>query len=84
MLLSLREAIIQRVQNKSREELLEVIEGSIDGEERILPGLGVLFEMIWKESSSSTQDQLVQDLQAHLTHLDMVESIAQQSGPDPI
>ncbi|MFD0961167.1 small acid-soluble spore protein SspI [Paenibacillus chungangensis] len=65
--IDLRQAIIQRVQNSSADQLKEVIESSIDHDERALPGLGVLFEMIWKQSTPSSQGQMVQVLHQHLT-----------------
>jgi small acid-soluble spore protein I (minor) len=64
--LSLRQAIVQRVQNKSNEELHEVIEDSIGGEERVLPGLGVLFEIIWQHIDADVQKVLVESLQDNL------------------
>ncbi|OAS15425.1 small acid-soluble spore protein SspI [Paenibacillus oryzisoli] len=67
MNITLRQAIHQRVNDKSPEELKEVIEDSIGGEEKVLPGLGVLFEIIWQHSEASTQDTLVETLKAHLT-----------------
>ncbi|CAM4413729.1 small acid-soluble spore protein SspI [Paenibacillus tarimensis] len=66
--LNLRQAIIQRVHDKSEEELNEVIESSIGNDERTLPGLGVLFELIWQDSDPSTQKQLVGTLHNHLVH----------------
>ncbi|NQX63690.1 small acid-soluble spore protein SspI [Paenibacillus qinlingensis] len=66
MNITLRQAINQRVNNKSPEELKEVIEDSIGGEEKVLPGLGVLFEIIWQHSEASTQETLVETLKAHL------------------
>ncbi|MGO4271317.1 small acid-soluble spore protein SspI [Paenibacillus sp. TAF58] len=66
MNISLRQAIVQRVQNKSNDELQEVIEDSIGGEERVLPGLGVLFEIIWQHSETNIQNQLVETLKDHL------------------
>jgi small acid-soluble spore protein I (minor) len=66
MNITLRQAIHQRVNDKSPEELKEVIEDSIGGEEKVLPGLGVLFEIIWQHSEASTQDTLVETLKAHL------------------
>ncbi|GGA06884.1 small, acid-soluble spore protein I [Paenibacillus marchantiophytorum] len=66
MNITLRQAIVQRVQNKSNDELQEVIEDSIGGEERVLPGLGVLFEIIWQHSESNIQNQLVETLKDHL------------------
>lgn len=67
MNITLRQAIHQRVNDKTPEELKEVIEDSIGGEEKVLPGLGVLFEIIWQHSEASTQDTLVETLKAHLT-----------------
>jgi small acid-soluble spore protein I (minor) len=57
-----------RVHDKSSDELLHVIEDSIDGDERALPGLGVLFEIIWKHSDETTQQELASRLKDHLTH----------------
>jgi small acid-soluble spore protein I (minor) len=68
MNLSLRQAILLRVHDKSSEELLNVIDDSIDGDERALPGLGVLFEIIWKHSNENTQQELASTLKDHLTH----------------
>lgn len=66
MNLNLRQAILQRMHDKNNDELLEVIEDSIDGEERVLPGLGVLFEIIWKHSETDVQHKLVTTLKEHL------------------
>ncbi|MEX2416047.1 MAG: small acid-soluble spore protein SspI [Paenibacillaceae bacterium] len=64
--LNLRQAIIQRVQDKSTEELLEVINGSIGSDERALPGLGVLFEIIWEHIDDQQQQDLVSVLNKSL------------------
>ncbi|MFD0588626.1 small acid-soluble spore protein SspI [Paenibacillus sp. GCM10027627] len=64
--IDLRQAIINRVQDNSKEQLTEVIEGSVDHDERTLPGLGVLFEMIWKQSNETEQTHLVESLYEHL------------------
>ena len=61
--MNLRQAIMQRVQNKDEEQLQEIIEGSVDGDEKALPGLGVLFEMIWKNSDSDLRKQIVMNLE---------------------
>lgn len=66
MNITLRQAIHQRVQNKSNDELKEIIEDSIGGEEKVLPGLGVLFEIIWQHTEAGTQEALVETLKAHL------------------
>jgi small acid-soluble spore protein I (minor) len=64
--INLRQAVIQRVQNKSMDELHEVIDDSIGGEDRVLPGLGVLFEIMWENSDQQIQDGLIKTLQDHL------------------
>jgi len=66
ILLDLRQAIVQRVAGKSEEELAGVIEGSIGGDDRTLPGLGVLFEIIWQNIDEETQKRLVRVLHEHL------------------
>ncbi|GBF74998.1 hypothetical protein PA598K_03373 [Paenibacillus sp. 598K] len=64
--INLRQAIIQRVYDKSNEELTDVIESSIGSDERALPGLGVLFEMIWLESDPAQQQAMVGSLHAKI------------------
>jgi len=64
--IDLRQAILVRVQDKSNDELSEIIESSIDHDELALPGLGVLFEMIWKQSSDSEHTQMINTLYKHL------------------
>jgi small acid-soluble spore protein I (minor) len=66
--LDLRQAIVRRVQNKSGEELTDVIESSIGADERALPGLGVLFEMIWQDSKTPERNRMVELLFDHLNH----------------
>lgn len=68
MNLNLRQAIVRRVEDKSSEELFEVIEGSIGGDDRALPGLGVLFEIIWQHLDNDVQQNLVDTLKEHLHH----------------
>lgn len=66
--IDLRQAIVRRVQENSAKELSEVIEDSIGADERALPGLGVLFEMIWQQSSEQEQGRMVDSLYKHLHH----------------
>mgnify|MGYP001341827794 CR=1 FL=1 len=68
MNLNLRQAIIQRIQDKSSSELREVIEDSIGSDERSLPGLGVLFEIIWQNSADEIQQQMTDTLHQHLNN----------------
>ncbi|WP_281889566.1 small acid-soluble spore protein SspI [Paenibacillus sp. YYML68] len=66
MNLNLRQAIVQRMHDKNDEELFGVIADSIGAEERVLPGLGVLFEIIWQHSEAEQQSQMVTTLKEHL------------------
>jgi small acid-soluble spore protein I (minor) len=65
--LDLRQAIIQRVHGKNTDELTEIIESSIGQEEMTLPGLGVLFEMIWKDSTEAARKKMVATLYKSLS-----------------
>lgn len=64
--LNLRQAVMQKIKNKSHEDVVKMIESSIDHDERALPGLGVLFELIWKESNGEMHQQLVEIVQHKL------------------
>lgn len=66
MNLNLRQAIIERVSNKSTQELTDIINGSIGGDEQALPGVGVLFEMIWQRLDDPMKNQLVTTLNEQL------------------
>ncbi|AOZ93520.1 small acid-soluble spore protein SspI [Paenibacillus crassostreae] len=66
IVLDLRQAIIHKVHNKNDAELRQMIEGSVDGPEAALPGLGAIFEMIWKNIDPTQQDDLIQVAQDHL------------------
>lgn len=67
MILSLRQAIIQRVHDKSEEELIQVINDSIGGDDKALPGLGVLFELIWEHSDQKSQNSMAATLKSRLS-----------------
>ncbi len=60
--INIREAILHRLQNKSEPELEVVIRDSIGGEERVLPGLGVILEMVWNELDTATKQLFVHHL----------------------
>lgn len=64
--MSLRDAIIKRVEGKSKEELRATIEDSIGNAEVTLPGIGVLFEIIWSNSSEEVREQLVDTLHVQI------------------
>jgi len=67
MNLNLRNAIIHNVSGNSQEELEDTIVDAIqNGEEKMLPGLGVLFEIIWKNSSEQEKKEMLTALESGL------------------
>lgn len=64
--LNLRQAVIHKIHGQDEAGLRDMIEGSIDGPETALPGLGTVFEMIWKDTDPSGQEKLVTVLHKHL------------------
>jgi small acid-soluble spore protein I (minor) len=64
MNLNLRHAIIQNVSGNSQGELRDTIVDAIqNGEEKMLPGLGVLFEVIWNNASEEDRNEMLQILE---------------------
>ncbi|MFG6119035.1 MULTISPECIES: small acid-soluble spore protein SspI [Thalassobacillus] len=62
--LNLREAILSNIAGNNREQLEATIVDAIQkGEEKMLPGLGVLFELIWQESSESEKEEMLEALE---------------------
>ncbi|UAC47506.1 small acid-soluble spore protein SspI [Bacillus aquiflavi] len=69
MNLNLRKAIIQNVSGNSQAELEDTIVDAIQsGEKKMLPGLGVLFEVIWKNADNNEKSAMLETLQNGLKH----------------
>ncbi|WHY84945.1 small acid-soluble spore protein SspI [Neobacillus novalis] len=67
MNLNLRNAIVHNVSGNTQEELEDTIVDAIqNGEEKMLPGLGVLFEVIWKNSSEEEKKEMLSTLESGL------------------
>ncbi|WML54262.1 small acid-soluble spore protein SspI [Neobacillus sp. PS3-12] len=67
MNLNLRNAIIHNVSNNTQDQLEDTIVDAIQsGEEKMLPGLGVLFEVIWQNSSEQDKKEMLQTLESGL------------------
>ena len=67
MNLNLRNAIRQNVTGNTQEQLQDTIVDAIsNGEEKMLPGLGVLFEVIWQNSSNEDKQEMLQALESGL------------------
>lgn len=67
MNLNLRHAVIHNVSNNSQDELRDTIVDAIQsGEEKMLPGLGVLFEVIWQNSNDQDKQEMLSVLEQGL------------------
>lgn len=69
--LDLRQAIIHKTHGQSKDTLREMIDGSVDGPETALPGLGVLFEMIWKDLDPAKKDKVIEMLHDRLDKISL-------------
>lgn len=62
--LNIRNAVISNVSGNSQQELEATIVDAIqNGEEKMLPGLGVLFEIIWNNSSDQDKQEMLSVLE---------------------
>ncbi|MFS0673009.1 small acid-soluble spore protein SspI [Ornithinibacillus sp. 179-J 7C1 HS] len=64
MNLNLRNAILSNISNNDQSQLEATIVDAIQsGEEKMLPGLGVLFELIWKQSDEQEKQEMLEALE---------------------
>lgn len=62
--INIRKAILQNIAENSKDELEATIVDAIeDGQEKMLPGLGVLFELIWKQSDADDKLEMLNALE---------------------
>ena len=62
--LNLRKAILENVTDNDKSQLEATIVDAIqNGEEKMLPGLGVFFELIWQQSDQSEQQEMLNALE---------------------
>ncbi|WP_017726645.1 small acid-soluble spore protein SspI [Halalkalibacterium ligniniphilum] len=60
---NLRNAILANVKGSSEQDVEATITDAINsGEEKMLPGLGVLMEIYWKTANEQQKDQLCQQI----------------------
>jgi small acid-soluble spore protein I (minor) len=65
--LNLRNAIIENLNGNDENQIRATIVDAItSGEEKMLPGLGVLFELMWKKASPDQQEQVISQIKTGL------------------
>jgi small acid-soluble spore protein I (minor) len=58
---NLRRAVLDNLTDSTVNDLRETILDAVQsGEDKILPGLGVLFELLWQNSDPSEQGRIIQ------------------------
>lgn len=62
--LNLRSAILDNISANDQQQLEATIVDAIqNGEEKMLPGLGVLFELIWQQSTEQEKKEMIEALE---------------------
>lgn len=65
--LNLRQAIMYKMQGSNANAVEETITDAIQsGQEKTLPGLGVLFEVLWQNSDQASRREMVETIAQHL------------------
>lgn len=60
---NLRGAILSNVSGSSEDEVKATIVDAVQsGEEKMLPGLGVLFEVYWKQADEQSKQQMISSI----------------------
>lgn len=63
MNIDIRKAVMHNVKNNQENDFAEIIEDAImSKEEKTLPGLGVLFELFWKNADETNRNLILQTL----------------------
>lgn len=65
--LNLRQAIMYKMQGSDSNAVEETISDAISsGQEKTLPGLGVLFEVLWQNSDTSSRQTMINTIAENL------------------
>lgn len=65
--LDIRQAVLQNLNNATHDDVEATIKDAISiGEDKTLPGLGVLFELLWKNASEEWKNETTNQLVKYL------------------
>lgn len=63
----IREIVLQNLSGSSDEEIRGYIQETIDTrEEEALPGMGILFEVVWKKSDDTERDKMMNKIMGEI------------------
>ncbi|WP_085523175.1 small acid-soluble spore protein SspI [Tuberibacillus sp. Marseille-P3662] len=61
--INIRQAIKHNLSDNDNEKLRSTVVDAIeDGQEKMLPGLGVMFEIIWEKASDEDKNKMIDHL----------------------
>lgn len=67
MNIDIRKSIINNFKDSNEQEFINSINESLkDNNELVLPGLGVLFEILWKSSNEELKRQIIDNIKRNL------------------
>lgn len=67
MNIDVRGSVIYNIREMSEQELAEMVNDTLQRrEEKLLPGLGVLFEIIWENSDPSSRKEMISTLHQNM------------------
>jgi small acid-soluble spore protein I (minor) len=67
--INVRTAIIDNMTGNSEQDIKDTILDAIgSGEEKMLPGLGVLFEIMWRNASEQEKEVVVANIKKGISH----------------
>ncbi|QVK20056.1 small acid-soluble spore protein SspI [Mycoplasmatota bacterium] len=67
MNIDIRQAVIANLKGASHDDINKTILDALNsGEEKTLPGLGVLFELIWNSSSVEDKSRLIDNISTQI------------------
>ena len=65
--LDIRQAVLQNLNNATHDDVEATIKDAISiGEDKTLPGIGVLFELLWKNASEEWKNEITNQLVKYL------------------
>lgn len=60
MNIDIRKSVLDNIKNNSKEEIYQTIKDAVNRKTDVtLPGLGVLFEVIWNKADDSVKNNLI-------------------------
>ena len=60
MNIDIRKSVLDNIKNNSKEEIYQTIKDAVNKKTDVtLPGLGVLFEVIWNKASEAAKQDLI-------------------------